>query len=672
MSSFQNQLCLSSDCGCNAGTNTEATESKSRSVPGNPDYRRLTKKALCLLKEGKPDLAITAFHQALAILPDHAQFDNHYYLGIALQQTGQFEKAANCYRQALDFNPNSDEIYLTLAGCLQAQSDNLGAEQCYRQVLRKDPSHPKAAFGLGTLYLLRNDTDEALRWLLRARDTKPDWGLLQNNLGRAFLLKNDQKRALECFQKALLEAPDQAEIWFNLAEIYAKTGRSELAISHYSKAIQLDPAMIAAYNNIGNVLRESQRYDEAIAAFQKVLALAPELAQGHYNLGGVYRLVEDYEKAVGHLSTAIQLMPDYADAWNNLALTCKNMGDLDRAITYFNHALQIDPELAVARWNRSFVNFLLGNWSDGWQDFEARFDVPHWRTIYPHRIDGTLWDGTPIPGKTLLVHDEQGLGDTIQFARLLPWARQRCGQLILETRKELIPLLHNNPAIDQVIVRSAIQPPSTHCDAYIPLMSIARLAQITPQNQAGTSSYISAEKEKTTQWKQRLPNGRIRVGVVWAGRPQHGNDANRSLDITQFTPLFRNRAIQFIGLQKGPATAQAKAGQWPNFDNIGPALESFADTAAVLSQLDLLITVDTAVAHLAGAMGRPVWVLIPFIPDWRWGMWGDTTPWYPGMQLHRQHRPKDWEPVIERIRLQLEKLLQNAGQRDIIPATGVE
>lgn len=627
-------------------------------------YRRLINEALGLLKQHQPDLAIDAFRRAMDILPDHMPFDQHYYLGVAFQQMGQLKKAVSCFLKALDIDPESDDTFLALAGCLQAQSDYQGAQRCYRQLLQKDPSHPKAAFGLGTLYLHRNDIDEALKWLLKAQDVKPEW-LLQNNLGKAFLLKNDLKRALECFQKALQETPEQAEIWFNLAELYTKTDQCELAISHYRKAIQRDPAMIAAYNNMGNVLRESQRYDEAIAAFQNVLALAPELAQGHYNLGGVYRLVEDYERAVEHLSKAIQLKPDYADAWNNLALTCKNMGDLDRAMTYFNRALQIDPELAVARWNRSFVNFLTGNWLEGWHDFEARFDVPHWRTIYPHRIDGALWDGGPIPGKTLFVHDEQGLGDTIQFARLLPWARQRCEQLILETREELIPLLEDNPAIDRIIIRSKTHPPTTHFDCYIPLMSIARLACMTPQKTAGSLPYITAEKAKSDCWQRRLETPNPRVGLVWAGRPQHGNDTNRSCNLAQFAPLFRHADIHFVGLQKGLAAAQVVSGQWSNFDNIGPHLDNFGDTAAVLSQLDLLISVDTAVAHLAGAMGRPVWVLLPFIPDWRWGMRGQTTSWYPTMQLFRQHRPKDWASVIERINLQLQKMLadRKSGNR---------
>ena len=622
---------------------------------GDMDYGELVSSGHQFLKKNRPDLAAQVYTNALQVMPDDPE--SHYGLGLASQQTGDLEKAAGCYRQALVLKPDSVNVLMTLAACLQAQSDDSGAEKCYRQILEAHPEHAQAAFCLGTLYLHHNRIDEALQWLLKAFASEPDWGLLNNNLGRAYLLKGDENQALSHLNRATRQSPDLAEAWFNLGEINTKAGRYAQAVTGYQKAVRIDPGMIAAHNNMGNALKESKRYTEAIAAFEQVLQLDPLLPQGHYNLGGAYRLLENHSKAIAHLSQAIQLKPDYADAWNNLALTFKNLGDLDRAMKYFSHALQIDPELSPARWNRSFVHFLMGNWIEGWQDFEARFDVPQRRSIYPHRIDGTQWDGTAIPGKTLLVHDEQGLGDTIQFSRLLPWARQRCGHLILETRPELIPLLRENPGIDRFIVRSDMQPAGIDFDRYIPLMSIARLAGITPQHLIGAIPYITATKEKISRWRSRLPQNAARVGLVWSGRPQHGNDANRSCDISQFAPLFGNKNIQFVGLQKGPAAAQAEPAPWPNFENFGSSLDDFTDTAAILSQLDLLITVDTAVAHLAGAMGKPVWVLIPYIPDWRWGMRGTTSPWYPSMQLFRQHRPKDWKPVIDQINSHLKKLL---------------
>jgi hypothetical protein len=318
--------------------------------------------------------------------------------------------------------------------------------------------------------------------------------------------------------------------------------------------------------------------------------------------------------------------------------------------------LAIDPELAVARWNRSFVLFLQGDWLSGWKDFEWRFKIPKWRTLYPHRIPGKKWDGRPVPDQVLIVHDEQGLGDTLQFVRYLPLARQCCGRLILETRPELIPLLNGMAGVDQFLARSSDGPPAVPFDRYIPLMSLPGLFETSPDTVPFTSPYIKAPEEKIEYWSNHLPNDRFKIGLVWAGRPEHANDANRSCCLEQLSILFDLSRFHFVSLQKGPAAKQIAFYQnRNNFSHIGEQLNDFADTAGVIMNLDLMITVDTSVAHLAGAMGKPVWLMLPVIPDWRWGMRGSTTPWYPTMTLFRQIHPKNWSAVIEHIRSGLMK-----------------
>ncbi len=546
-------------------------------------------------------------------------------------------------------------IHLDAAIFSQKAGDFKSAIESFRRVLRLNPNHIEGAFRIGSLFLQQGDADWALKWLNHALVLAPEWGVLLNNIGKAHHLKGDDKQALTYFKKAAQLSPDLAEVWFNFAEMDTQTNQLASAVENYQKAIAIDPDMSAAYNNMGNALRDLERYPEAIAAFTKVLDLDPDLPHGHYNLGGVYRLIEDFPSAVQHLSKAIQLSPGYADAWNNLALTCKNMGDFDRARLYFNRALKIAPGLAIARWNRSFIHFLKSNWQEGWEDFEVRFDLPQHRSIYPHRIEGERWDGNPIPQQTLLVHDEQGLGDTFQFIRWLPWAKARCGRLVFETRSEIIPLIENSFGIDEIVERSPEKAPDVPFDHYIPLMSIPRLINLYP-GMTDWAPYIQAPEAKIAKWRSHLPDGSLKVGIVWAGRPEHGNDANRSCGIDTFTQLFQNQSIQFIGLQKGPAEHQLDDLPFSNATNLGSQLDSFSDTAAILTQLDLLITVDTSVAHLAGAMGCPVWVLIPHIPDWRWGTHGSRTPWYPTMKLFRQPRPKDWETVIKSISKELDHL----------------
>lgn len=620
------------------------------------DFGKHWEAAIRSQKAGAFKSAIASFRLALQAAPGHAEAT--YNLALVYQQEGLTSEAISHYRDALKNKPNWPEALFNLASCLQTQKDDEGAKASYLKLLSIDPKHTQGAFRLGNLYLLQGDADQALKWLKFALSSAPELGVLHNNIGKAHLLKGDNEQALSAFQKAVKLSPDLAEAWFNLAEMDTQIGELLSAVAKYRKAIAIDPNMGAAHNNMGNALRDLKRYPEAIDAFQKVLDLDPDLPQGHYNLGGVFRLIEDFPSAVQHFSKAIQILPTYSDAWNNLALTCKNMGDFDRALLYFNRALQIDPDLAIARWNRSFVHFLQDNWKAGWTDFEIRFDLPQRRAIYPHRIRGRRWDGLPIPQKTLLVHDEQGLGDTFQFIRWLPWAKARCGRLVFETRPEIIPLIENTLGIDEIVERSPDKAPNMPFEAYIPLMSIPRLINLSPDRLTDWAPYIEAPEAKVAQWKSRLPDGKLRVGIVWAGRPEHGNDANRSSGIDALSPLFRNSSIQFVGLQKGPAEHQLDAFSFSNVTNLGSELNSFLDTAAILAQLDLLITVDTSVAHLAGAMGRPVWVMIPFIPDWRWGVHGHHTPWYPTMKLFRQTRPKDWNAVIEHIAAELGHLME--------------
>jgi protein O-GlcNAc transferase len=573
---------------------------------------------------------------------------------VAFHQQENFHQAVQFYRQALTQKPRWPEAIFNLARALQALNDLPGARSLFVELLQIDPQNAKALFSLGTLELARNNGESACRWLEQAQSLMPLNALVYNNLGKAYQLRGLNDKAERHFQHAVELDPEQPEAWFNIAEALARQDRLEEAVDCFRKAIAKQPGMSAAYNNMGNVLRKLKRFPEAIQAFQAVVEQEPQLAEGHFNLGSACLDHEQYEQALRHLNEAVRLKPEYADAWNNLALTYKQMGDFKRACAYFDRALTIDPDLAIAHWNRSFVRLLLGDWSGGWQDFEWRFQIPKWRTLYPHRMPGIKWDGRAMPNQTLLVHDEQGLGDTFQFVRYLPWVKARCGRVILETRPELMNLLQGLAGVDELIARSADGPPRVAFDRYIPLMSLPRLFNTTPESVTFTAPYISAPINRIDSWRNRLSDGRFKVGLVWAGRPEHANDANRSCSLRQLAALFGLDRIQFIGLQKGPAAKEAdNFHDQPNFINIGAELDDFADTAAVIMHLDLVLTVDTSVAHLAGAMGRPVWVMLPYIPDWRWMATGSATPWYPTMQLFRHRAPKNWPSIVEEIKARL-------------------
>jgi hypothetical protein len=319
--------------------------------------------------------------------------------------------------------------------------------------------------------------------------------------------------------------------------------------------------------------------------------------------------------------------------------------------------------MAEAHWNRSFTYLLNANFEDGWKDYDWRFQQVRWQTLYPHRFTGPRWDGTTCAEKTLLVHDEQGLGDTLQFVRYLPMAKARCAKIIFETRKSLIPLLQGFPGMDQIVARSSYPHPAKNWDVYIPLLSLPKVFATKLETIPDQVPYIYAAAKKIEYWKHRLDGDGFKVGIVWAGRPMHTNDHNRSCALRQFLPCSEIPGIQLIGLQKGAAATQVDdLTPGMDFVNLGEELQDFSDTAGLIENLDLVISVDTAIAHLAGAMGKAVWVLLPFIPDWRWMMDRDNSPWYPTMRLFRQKTRGDWESIFQRVEKELRMRVDSADE----------
>ncbi|MDA8138509.1 MAG: tetratricopeptide repeat protein [Desulfobacteraceae bacterium] len=602
---------------------------------------------------GKHDAALAEYHRILEQKPD--LYQAWFNQGLIRFQRAEWAKAIQSFQQAVMLQPKWDDAHFNLAQAYEQVEKYEEAIGCYTAALKLNPNYFEAAYNLGCLLLRQQRFAESVPWFERAVAIDDRHAPAHNNLGQALERIGTLARAEQCYAKAHQLAPDLMPAYVNLAELLAGKGELEKAVQNYREVLSRHPHLSTAQNNLGNIYLKQNRLDDAIECYRRVVDLEPRLAEGHFNLGSALRQAEIYEEAMASLLRAIQLKPDYADAWNNLALACKNIGDLDRSLTCFNRAIALDPELAVAHWNRSFVYLLQNQYLEGWIDFDWRFRIPQRKSIYPFDLDGPRWSGELVPHAAILIHDEQGLGDTIHMVRYLPMVKARCRRLILETRKELVPLLKNAAGIDQLIVRSTNGRPEAKYDFHFPLLSLPRLFRTTPETAPGQQPYLLADRIKAEVWRNRLPSSGMKIGLAWAGRPQHTNDRNRSCQLSQLRPILEMPGISFVGLQKGPATEQSKEfiGR-SDFINLDAELSDFSDTAAVLTHIDLLITVDTAIAHLAGAMGKPVWVMIPFIPDWRWGMTSATTPWYPTMRLFRQPRPKDWEAVIQAMKKELE------------------
>lgn len=561
-------------------------------------------------------------------------------------------------RHAVELQPMSAEAWFKIARC---QHDNGRLDEAltlYMKAARLKPDFWEAHYNAGLVYQAWKRPEEAAACYQRALEIRPDCAEACNNLGQLLLERGQSDQALNCFRRAIDLRGDFAEAHFNMGEAFCAAQRDAEAIRHYQAAVRLKPSLIEAWNNLGNTLRRRENLSGARQCYQRVVQLRPDLAQGHYNLGNAWKDAGEHDRAVESLSKAVTLEKGYAEAWNNLGLAHKNRGEYHQAIACFSEALRLKPELAEAHWNRSSVNLVVGDFAQGLKDYEWRYQLPSWQLVYPFRTRLPRWDGSAAMNRRILVHDEQGLGDTFQFIRYLPLVRERCGKVILETRRELMDLLQEFPGIDEVVERPEGSESQTQADFCIPLLSLPLMFGTTPETIPAVVPYLWADPRKAVRWRQRIGGAGFKVGIVWAGRPQHQNDRNRSCRLDLFAPLVRMHGIRWFSLQKSRAAEQiAESNLQDSIANLDRELEGFADTAAAISQLDLVISVDTSVAHLAGAMGKPVWVLLPYIPDWRWMLDRQDSPWYPTMRLFRQEKPGDWAGVFPRVATEITAVL---------------
>ncbi|CAB1073874.1 FIG140336: TPR domain protein [Olavius algarvensis Delta 1 endosymbiont] len=490
------------------------------------------------------------------------------------------------------------------------------AESLYWQILEKDPNHPEALHGLGLLAFQAKKYDIALDLIGRAATQNPATPQFHYNLGLIWVALKKPEKAVAALGRAIKIKSDYGDAHYNLGILFQAQDEPDQAIIHFRQAIQFQPQAVDAYYNLGNVLK---------------------------NLG-------QFEEAIENYKNAIKLKPDFPEALNNIGLTLKEQGHVAAAIKCYSRALEHRPDFAEAHWNRALAYLLVGNFRDGWPEYEWRFRRGDWQRTPRRHQSKTTWDGSNFEGKRLLVYAEQGLGDTLQFVRYLPRVKALGGKVILEASRTLHGLLEGLAGVDELVDPNLKNTPSIDHDLSVPLLSLPGIFKTELDTIPGTVPYIFASNDKIDLWRKCLGEDGFRVGVVWAGRPEHKNDRNRSCPLEWFIPLAGIDGVQLYGLQKGAAALEvADLPESLNFTNLGDEFENFPDTAGAIENLDLVISVDTAVAHLAGAMGKPVWVLLPYAPDWRWLVDRQDSPWYPTMTLFRQKTAGDWGVVFDRL-----------------------
>ncbi len=503
------------------------------------------------------------------------------------------------------------------------------AEALYRRVLAGSPRHPDA------LHLL---------------------GVVAHQRGQ-------HEQAAVLFVEAIKVNPGVAHYHHNLGEALFAIGRADQAVTAYRTACALDPANGEAYNNFGIALQALGRLPEAISAFEQARRVTPRSVEAHFNLAAALHDSGRLEEAIEGYRQALALAPDDPEIHSNLGVALQGLNRAPEALAAFEQAIALRPDFAEAHANRGMALLLTGRFEEGWREYAWRFSAAQrWD---PRRLAQPQWRGEAFPGRTLLVHTEQGIGDVIQFVRCLPAVRAKGGRVLLACEPVLRPLLADIPGVDELVDAPAGRPAGVEFDLHIALLDVPGALGTTLATIPAQVPYLTADPGRCEAWRGRLPVDTYTVGLCWAGHPRHGNDRNRSMALAMFAPLADIVGVRFYSLQKGPAAQQISTSPARLLlDDYTNELNDFADTAALLSELDLILSVDTAVAHLAGALAKPVWTLLPYAPDWRWLLEREDSPWYPTMRLFRQPQIGDWQSVMDRVAGELRTVVARWSPRD--------
>jgi tetratricopeptide (TPR) repeat protein len=533
--------------------------------------------------------------------------DQHFALARTLQRQGRLAEAAQEWVAGLQIDPRHESAYLSLADALLDLKLFQPASIACRQALMVFPQSADA----------------------------------QDRLGRASEGSGDWAGAVSAYTASLKLRPNEQQTSHRLAAVLRGMGQLDSARDVLRSVCDASSRDAGSRFLLAGVLAESGAREDAVRLLRKALSLQPQFPEAHNNLALLLRAAGDTQTAAVHLRKAVAQRPGYAAAWNNLGNLCVELSQIEEAERCYSKALAIDPNYAEAHTNRALASLLRGSFAEGWKEYEWRWKQPG---IGVRTQPKPEWDGSPVEGKTILLHAEQGAGDTIQFIRYARLLHRQGARVLLHCQESLKSLLQEMPELDAVFSGPT---PAPDFDVHAPLMSLPRLFGTDIQSIPAETPYI---RLAASPIPPELASCRqFRAGLVWSGNPKHLNDRNRSIPLDLMTTLTGLPGLRFFSLQVGRTEAEAELLRANGMFDLASHLSDYASTAACLQQLDLLITVDTSIAHLAGALGRPVWTLLPTCNDWRWLRDREDSPWYPSMRLYRQARLRDWKPPIARV-----------------------
>lgn len=529
------------------------------------------------------------------------------------------------------------------------------AEAIYRSLTQAEPNNATVWHLLGLIAFQKGQPEAAVEFIRRAIAIGPPDPMFYSNLGAAEIALGRFENAIEHCQKAIALSDRLFEAHENLARAYHKKGRVREAAASFQNAANLRPQDPVLLCNLGNTLIQQGKIREGMANCLEALRLNPDLAPGYASLGLALQKQGQNDEAIVCYREALRRDPKLATAANQLGNVYRTLGRFEEARQSYEQALQLEEKSSEAQFHLGILDLLHGNFQKGWPGFEKRWECQG----YPPRpFDKIVWDGSSLQGKTILLHEEQGYGDSIQFLRYVSLVKLLGAKTLLYARPEIAQLLATAHGVDRVIVKGSKIP---KFDCQSSLLSLPAIFQKRSEEIPVQFPYLGVDSKLKKNWQERVENLKgVKVGFCWRGNPAQVENRQRSIPFERFLPLFKLPNFHWFSLLKDSRAEEFGAYRERfSIADWGPEFVSFSDTAAAIDSLDLVISVDTSIAHLAGALGKTTYLALSFVPDWRWQLERDDSPWYPNMRLFRQPRLGDWDSVIQKISEELLRRHQN-------------
>lgn len=630
-------------------------------------------------------------------------YDAFNFLGIIKLHQKDYNSALKYFLKVTEINPSHLIAMYNLGLTYQNLNNPDKAIINYSKVLKRQPDYMDALNNLGLIYKDKKEYKLAENYFIKVINLYPNNAKAWNNLANLSLEKEKYDEAVGAYKKAIEIEPSNPDYYYNLATAYLKINHFEESIQNLKKTLELAPDHLQAINNLGiaynrsgdfdkamdiyrnmsdkkisfseilinkaNSLKQSNELENAIRIYEEILNSEPENKTALFNLSEIYHQLGREREADELISRITSVRENKVALFSNLALAKMKQKNFDGAVTLCKRALSIDSN-TVVKYNLAHIQLLMGNFEEGWQNYEARTgreDFVKRKFSKPELVN------QKIAGKTIYVYDEQGLGDSIQFVRYLKLLKEKGCRIIFECDHRLIYLFCNLKCCDEIIPRKNFDEPAVNYDYHISLLSLPLYFNTKKDSIPHDLPYLEANKELVSELSAVINKKNIfNVGIVWAGNPKHTNDTNRSCSLENFERLLNITGTRFFSLQKGEAVKQISEKNLLVVDLDSKGLSTYAHTAAIIENLDLIISVDTSVAHLAGAMGKKVWVLLPYIPDWRWLLDRNDSPWYPTMKLFRQLKPESWKEVFDKVIGELQNEITNSNNGLVIQNSHAE